>query len=499
MDRRQFLQLSALFAAPLATSSCSKNTSRYLAPQPLVRTEESLLLRNVRLVDVRSGRLRPEKEIRISGGRIEGIGHTSTQRLSADKTLDLDGAYITPGLMNLHTHMTLPSGLSLRPGMLFSLERQAERNAEECIRHGVTTVRDMLAFSDWLDRLTDKIDRGEIIGPRILSSRALCIEGGYGSKMIPIRKPKFWKMIQSAEEGATAVREAKDNGIHCIKLFQQPKELFIPGKPLEVMDVQTIRSVTEEAGRQGLAVALHQTEHGGFNRGIDGGIRDMQHVIRDYPFTDEDLRRMQDAKAAVIPTLSAPFGLAHKSPGDARWASEDLQNFNTWRKRVFPDLLREYLEPEFVRGSLDYFNRLARPESYTRKHLIPWPDQNVFTSAVVLGKSNAKKLYDAGIPFGCGNDGGIPFVFPGALHIEIEMLEQIGIPAAEGLKMATLNNAKLMGLESTLGSIDEGKLADLAVFRNNPLQSALHLKKPLMVFQEGRLRHVREGFNPRSV
>ncbi len=499
MDRRQFFQLSALVAASTATASCSKNTSRLVAPQPLVQPDESLLLTNVRLVDVRHGRLLPDNQLRLSGGRIAGIGSSSTHLPKADRTLDLGGAYVSPGLINLHTHMTLPSGISMRPGMLFSLERQAERNAEECICHGVTTVRDMLAFGDWLDSLTDKIASGEILGPRILSSRALCVEGSYGTKMIPIHNPKYWKMVHSAEEGAEAVREAKDHGTHCIKLFQQPRELFIPGRPLKIMDLETMRAITEEAARQGLPVALHQTEHGGFNTGLDGGVRDMQHVIRDFPFTDEDLRRMQDAQAAVIPTLTAPFGLAHRSPGDARWADENMQEFDRWRRRILPDLLREYLEPEFVRGSLDYYNRLARPESYTRKHLIPWPDQNVFTSAVTMGKANAKALYDAGVPFGCGNDGGIPFVFPGAVHVEIELLESIGVPCAEGLKMATWNNARLMGLEGELGSLEDGKRADLAVFRNNPLQSSRHLKRPQMVFQDGRVRYIRQGFEAKTV
>ncbi|MFA6032681.1 MAG: hypothetical protein WC889_07270, partial [Myxococcota bacterium] len=146
MDRREFVRLSALAAAGCAVSSCALTTPRLQPAERHVQTGERLLISNVRIVDVVGGSLFAETNILVVDGKIAGLFTTEmTAGVRADRTLDLGGGYVTPGLINAHCHMSLPGAMSQSFGMLTAYNRQIERNAEECVKHGVTTVRDMLA------------------------------------------------------------------------------------------------------------------------------------------------------------------------------------------------------------------------------------------------------------------------------------------------------------------------------------------------------------------
>ncbi len=485
MDRRQFLQFSALAALAASAPGCSTATPRYVAPHA-GRWPQRLLLKNAQIVDVERGVLRPETALLIDDGRIAALVSPDNP-VGPAATVDLAGGFVTPGLINAHCHITLPCGVNFGPAMVFAYERQVERNAEECIKHGVTCVRDMLAVGPLMDKLKEKIARGEIVGPRILTCCALYEPGGYGSQISVWGNDPFIRAARNPAEARDGVKRGIDTGADFIKVFQQPERLFIPSTALPVMDTPTLTAVCDEARKQGVSVALHQTEHGGMRRGLESGVIDFQHVIRDAMLDDACHRRMKDQGGWSVPTLSAPFGLAHRMDGDPCWGRGYLPEVLALRDAWLPSLIRSYLEPDLATGSLDLYRRYRNPQSYTQRHLIPWPDPRHFTSAVVRGMANARQLYESGVPFGCGNDGGIPFVFPGAMALELMLLEHIGVSAAEGLKMATVNNARLFGLENELGSIEAGKAADLAVFTDNPLTRAAHLMQPAKVFQNGRL------------
>jgi imidazolonepropionase-like amidohydrolase len=101
--------------------------------------------------------------------------------------------------------------------------------------------------------------------------------------------------------------------------------------------------------------------------------------------------------------------------------------------------------------------------------------------------NNMAAIYNAGVKIGCGNDGGMPFIFPGAMGLEMHLLKQIGYAPSDILKMATINNAEILGLDKDLGSIEKGKIADLAVFAGNPLDSFENTFKARCVFQAGKM------------
>ena len=83
--------------------------------------------------------------------------------------------------------------------------------------------------------------------------------------------------------------------------------------------------------------------------------------------------------------------------------------------------------------------------------------------------SNVKKFFEMGIPLAFGTDCGTSFNYHGKQAYEFQLLHQAGIPAAETLAMATINAAKMMRMDDKVGSVEAGKLADIAVLDRNLL------------------------------
>ncbi len=420
MDRREFLFYSGCLLAGSTLSGCARLTPRYTSPRRWTRPEEKLLLRNASLIDVEKGRVREERHLLLQHGRIASLlTDEGSRRIKADREKDLGGAYVMPGIINAHCHMTLPGGVGFGPRPLMAFKRQLERGAEECIKHGVTTVRDMLALSDWLEDLREKIAQGQVVGPRIVRCCAMDVKDSYGDHMVFLSDSRFWKEVNSPSEAREAVREAVDEGADFIKIFQQPREIVLPGGDLPVMDTETMGAICDEAARYGKTAALHHTTLSGIRKGLEAGVPCFEHLLRDRPVTDDEIQKLKDTRAFLIPTISTPFGLAHNRQGDPYWGKGLLPEIVEMRSRIMPALIREHCEPEFVSSSLKYFKKFSNRESYEKRHLLPHPDQRQFTAALVVGAENGKRYYQAGVTLGCGNDGGVPFAFPGAMDLEM--------------------------------------------------------------------------------
>lgn len=477
-----------MLAVASTLDSCKSITSRYRKPEQLTKQNEKLLLTNINIIDVKNSIAIKNKNILIYNGHIEAIlSKDKSFSITPDRVVNLQGHYAMPGLINAHCHITMPGGLGYDLKFLMSLKRQAERNAEECIKHGVTTVRDMFAPSDWLDDLREKINKQEIIGPRIQWCCAMDVRRGYLSIPGSFTKNKYWKYVSTPSQAIDAVKRSIDQGPDFIKLFQQRKQLFLPGKLLPMMDVKTIEAICNEANRHGKQVALHHTELFGLKNGLEGGIDSFEHMPCDKLVTDKEIEGLMNSKASIIPTASVPFGLAHERKGDPNWGKKNVLYIAEKRNQLMPGLLKTFCEPDVEKSSIKTFNKLRDPASFEKYHILPYIDPSYFTAGADMGAKNTIKLYHAGVTFGAGNDGGVPFCFPGALPLELSLLEEQGIKTVDLIKMVTYSNAKIMGLEHSIGTIENGKLADLIITEKNPLHTVQHLSSPSMVFKEGEI------------
>ena len=108
-----------------------------------------------------------------------------------------------------------------------------------------------------------------------------------------------------------------------------------------------------------------------------------------------------------------------------------------------------------------------------------------------VGRAAAKRGVGVGdgVKVGVGTDGGSGITFCGHLETEMESLHRYGYSNAEVIRMATLGNMEIVDRAHDLGSLEPGKLADMVVLRDNPLQSLSAVSTVLMVFKGGRLFH----------
>lgn len=494
MNRREFLKSSALLSAtavinPLTLNGCV--TQRYVKPDPLTAKDEKLLLTNASIIDVRTGTFREEKQILIQDGKIQDLFFNNEAEISADRQLDLQGAYVLPGLINAHCHLCLPCTVAgLGEGLVISLRRQVERNAEECVKHGVTTVRDMAAISFWLDDLRMKINRGSVVGPRIVSSFGIDIPMGYVAVMSMLGADRrFFKLVTSPRGGIDAVKTAIDNNAGQIKIAQQTKKFvnLLPNN--RRMSLEIMRTICDEAARQGIVVAMHHTDTDGFIRGLDAGVTSFEHMPTDRALTDDEIERFLSSGAHIVPTTSVGYAISWETNKDTEWDEGHKAVVKEERKRLLPTFVREYCEPSIRLANIADFKRYSDPNFFDEPRLLPTINTDATNTILSYGTQNTKLLYEAGAKMGCGNDGGIPFNFPGALGLEMLLLEKAEMDTKDILRMATINNAELMGIENDLGSIEAGKIADLAIFKKNPLNTFENALRPSMVFMSGGLAY----------
>ena len=109
----------------------------------------------------------------------------------------------------------------------------------------------------------------------------------------------------------------------------------------------------------------------------------------------------------------------------------------------------------------------------------------VATRGVVAGIKNLKRLIKEGVRLGVGNDSGVPLIFPGMIHHEMELLCRFGMSTKQALRAATLTNAEILKIDDRTGSISKGKRADIAFLAENPLEDIKNVRKVLAVFKEG--------------
>jgi imidazolonepropionase-like amidohydrolase len=385
-------------------------------------------------VIVGDGRVFEKASVQVEGERIVRV---SAKRLTAPKSarrIPLAGCTLLPGFIDAHIHICMDAGPDPVAGALqetLALSTlKAAKHARETLMAGVTTVRDM-GGKDGIDLgLRQAIRTGLVPGPRMLvSGQLICMTGGHG-----------WQVGCEAD-GVDAVRKAARRqikaGVDIVKLMATGGVLTPAVEPgSEQYTEAELRAGIEEAHKVGKRTATHAMGTRGILNALRAGIDSIEHGV----YLDEEaVALMKKRGVPLIPTIAALYHIETKGvdAGIPVFAVEKTL-------RVKP----------FHLASL----RLAR---------------------------------EAGIDVAAGTDAGTPFNRHGENLMEIKLLVDYGgfTPAA-AIEAGTRVSAKVLGLEKDLGTVEEGKLADLVVVAGNPLEDIGRLadrKAIRLVVQGGRI------------
>jgi len=369
------------------------------------------------------------------------------------KQVNLKGAYVLPGLINAHCHLTgsgkptrlmklsdetmekLMKFLGTILGKLILLNMM-KKNAFTALNAGVTTLRSM-GDPHYIDlKLRDKINKRKILGPNLIcAGKGICITGGHGSAMTFI--------ADSIPEIRKAIRKNLRKRVDFIKILStggvmDARKVGEAGRPQ--MTVEEIETACFEAHRGGLLVATHCESTEGVKEALLGGVDSIEHgaeITDDLVPLFKDNPKSLRGYTVVTPTITAGMGLATLPIEDTKIMPESFENAKIVEKGMIYALQKAYIE---------------------------------------------------GINISCGTDASVPYSTQYELWKELKYyLKYTKMTPQEAIYYATKGNAKNIGIDNFTGSIETGKSADLIVVTGNPIENIEFLGQVIMVIIKGNL------------
>jgi imidazolonepropionase-like amidohydrolase len=392
------------------------------------------LVRTGHLLDVKAGAEPAAQTIIVTGDRITAIAPTaSTPAQAADKVIDLSNYTVMPGLIDVHTHLTMANNFD--PYFELSMTPAKEaiigvENAKVTLEAGFTTVRNVGA-NDFTDvALRDEINAGHIPGPHMqVSGPALGITGGHmDENLLPY---EYHVHGEGVADGIPAVqhmvRENIKYGVDLIKIGATGGVLSKGDDPqASQYTLEEMQAIVADAHRLGRKVAAHAHGAQGILWATEAGVDSIEHGSY---MNDEDIAAMKKHGTYFVPTA--------------------------------------YL--------IDWMQENG--------HLSPFYAQKMKDVSGVE-KQNAIKAIRAGVKVALGTDAA---VYPHGLNAhELDVyVNQFGMSPLAALQTGTINAADLMGWTDRVGAIEPGKWADLIATEGDPLKDVRILQHVNFVMKSG--------------
>lgn len=388
------------------------------------------------MIDVISGKIIQSPLIIVDGETITDVTTTAQQAIPADAThINLAGKTLLPGLMDMHTHITGSHEIHGYNRLLVTPGKSAilgVKNAETTLMAGITTIRNVGAAGFIDVDLRNAINEGLIPGPRLfVSGPPLGITGGHcDNNLLP---QQYHQKAEGVADSPWSVREkVRENikyGADLIK-FCATGGVLSKGTKVGVQQytLEEMQAIVDEAHRRGLTVAAHAHGTDGIKSAIKAGVDSVEHAS----FLDDEAIKLAKKHHTVF--------------------SMDIY--------VTEFILSEGEKAGILQESLD------------KERVVGKRQRDSFTQAV-----------KAGIPMVMGTDASI---YPhGDNPKQLSRMVQFGMTPLQAVQAATINGAKLLGKESQLGSLENGKFADIIAVTGNPLDDVSLLEHVEFVMKGG--------------
>ena len=390
-----------------------------------------------------NGTIEPEMSILVEGDRISEVIEGFIDPDAEDVYIDLSAYHVLPGLIDMHVHLTNQSSnkayierITLNPA---DYAIRATKHAESTLLAGFTTVRN-LGDSDLVTiSLRNAINNGIVVGPRIFSSgQTISSTGGHGDssnslnlKLTSDLGPKEGVM-NGGQEALKSVRYRYKENADLIKItatggvLSNAKDGQNPQ-----MTIEEISAIVSAARDYGFKVAAHAHGAEGIKRAVKAGVDSIEHgTLMDK----EGATLMRENGTYYVPTLLA-----------GKWVAD---------KALIPD----YYPPFVEKKALEIGPKL----------------QSTFSMAL-----------QAGVKIAFGTDSGVsPH---GENAKEFSLMIEAGMSEKDSILSATRYAAELLGESENVGSIVNGKFADLIAVSRNPLEDIKILETVDFVMKGGKV------------
>ena len=412
-------------------------------------SNNSYLIKKVNVIPMNQDTVLVDKMVYIKKGVIEKIADTI--EVKGIEIINAKNKYLTPGLIDMHVHVWDRYELGLY------------------LSNGVTAVRNLWGMPMHL-RIKEDVMEENIFSPSFFTTGPKLTGSEFiGDENLNLSNPS---------EAKDKVVEYKDRGFDFIKTYY--------GLDKEVFD-----AVIEQAKISEMDIVAHPSQKVPISYHLNPQIKSIEHaeeIVQQPLQFDLDTLKLQ----AVIDSISASKHTSY---------SPTLTVFHNIYQMMMDD---DILDSE----SLKYMNPLIKMDD-SKRQFERWYNakQEDPTTVERIKKQHdfhmniVNKLHEAGVPIICGTDGGIGVTLPGfSIHTELAFYKEAGLSNYEVLKTATVNASRTHSMMNQLGTIEEGKIANLLLVDENPLFKLSSLKKPTYVFVKGRKldRATLDSFNEKA-
>lgn len=383
---------------------------------------------NTRIITMEGTTVFENGTIVVNQNRIENVGDASNISIPTDaKVYDLKGKTIIPGFVDAHAHIG-----AFRDGLTVQQNWQFMAN----LAFGVTTAHDPSANTETVFTLSELQKNGQLVGPRIYSTGFIL----YGADA------DIKALVNNLDDARSSIRRTKAFGAKSVKSYNQPRR-------------EQRQQVLKAARELGINVVPEggSTFYHNITMVIDGHTG-VEHNIPVAPVYKDVLEIWGKSGTGYTPTLIVNYGGLNGEyyfyQRNHVWENEKLLKFT----------------PRAIIDSRSRHRTMVPNEEYDNGH--------------ILVSNTTKALNDAGVKVNMGAHGQLQGL---GAHWETWMLAQGGMTPLEALQSATINAANYIGAGTDIGSIKKGKIADLVILSENPLENIENTQTIEMVMANGRL------------
>jgi imidazolonepropionase-like amidohydrolase len=392
------------------------------------------------LIDGISAEPKKNMTIVVENNKIVGVENGFSAAGASGKNIDLKNKTVMPGWIDMHVHMeseTNPNAY-LQKFTLNSADYafQSVKFAEVTLMTGFTTVRDLGGTGVNIS-LRNAIDKRLITGPRVFTAgKSIATTGGHADPTNGYRKDLMGDpgpesgVVNGPDDCRKAVRQRYKDGADLIKITATGGVLSVAksGSNPQFTE-EEIKAIVATAKDYDFRVAVHAHGAEGMKRAIRAGVNSIEHGSY---MDDEAIALFKQYGTWYVPTLTAGAAVADsaKKPG------------------YYPDL--------------------------------------VTPKALEIGpriKATFTKAYKAGVKIAFGTDAGV--YKHGQNWLEFVYMIEGGMKPMEAIQAATIHAADLLGMKDQLGSIENGKLADIIAVDGDPLKDSQVFGKVVFVMKDG--------------
>jgi imidazolonepropionase-like amidohydrolase len=424
--RSQIAKVALVVAALLVTAQAHAAT--HIFASQLITSEDS--------------KMQSDKTVIVENNKIINIVDGKDEGGEGDTFIDLTGSTLMPGLMDMHVHLS-----SQNEGPSSYLKRFTSNEADYAIAAvdyarktlmaGFTTVRNLGDADNETVALRKSINQGVSVGPRIYTAaKSIATTGGHADPtngrsqdLMGDPGPRDG-VINGVAEARKAVRQRYKDGADLIKITATGGVLSVAksGQNPQFM-TDELEAIVQTAKDYGMTVAVHAHGKEGMRRAILAGVDSIEHGT----YMDKEIiKLMRKHDVYYVPTILAGNFVAEKAKIDG------------------------------------YFPEIVRPKAAAIGPLI----QQTFARA-----------HENGVLIAFGTDSGVSPHGDNAQ--EFALMVQAGMSEMDAILSATINAAKLLKIDKELGTITQGKLADLVAVKGNPLDDISLMEKIHFVMKDG--------------